>query len=487
MKGILLLAVALLLAGTSGADRLVRLYADAPGVMIEELRADNMDIASANLREGYVDVVMNDRELDRASLYSDRYEILPMEWGSVLAESRGNAGYYYSWEENNAFWATLAVQHSDLVDTPVSIGNTYQSRAINMVLITSNSGPAYKPAFIFTALTHAREPGGNSVLIDWANWLTTNYGTDTMATWILDNTRIYIVPIVNIDTYILNCNPAGGNLRKNQQPPDGTDLNRNYAYQWGYDDSGSSPDPYSETYRGPSAASAPETQVIQNFINSIDPIAGFHYHAYGGYLIRPWNYNTSNTPDETTYNAWSVAMTAYNGYTHGQCGEVLGYTSNGDSDDWGYWSGGGHPKSMIFTPEVDDNGFWGGQSDTTIIQTICTQCRYMNIWLCMNAPGFVGIEQGEGSALPGDLSLGSITPNPVSGSASVILTLPSPGATLAIYDLTGRVISTVGTGTLRAGENWLQFSVPSNAPSGVYVLRATAGGAVSESRFTVLR
>jgi hypothetical protein len=487
MKGILVLGIAILIAGASSADRLVRLYGDVPSMMIEDLRADGIEIATANLRAGYVDVVLPDRDVERAALYTDRYEVLPLEWGSLLTENRGNAGYYYSWEENNAFWATLAVQHPDLVDTPVSIGSTFQSRAINMVLITSNSGPAYKPAFIFTALTHAREPGGNSVLIDWANWLTTNYGSDTMATWILNNTRIYIVPIVNIDTYILNCNPYGGMLRKNQRPPDGVDLNRNYPYQWGYDDSGSSPDPYSETYRGASAGSEPETQAVMNFINAIDPIAGMHYHAYGGYLIRPWNYNGGHTPDESTYNTWSVAMTQYNGYTHGQCGDVLGYTSNGDADDWGYWNGSGHPRCMIFTPEVNDNGFWGGQTDTTVIQTICSECRYMNIWLCMNAPGFVGIEEGEGAPLPAELSLGAVTPNPVTGSASVVLNLSSPGATVAIYDLTGRLVSTVGTGDLRVGANWLQFTIPSEAPSGVYVLRATSGGAVSEGRFTVLR
>jgi hypothetical protein len=480
------LAVALLLAGISNADRIVRLHSDMPSVMIEDLRADGLDIATANLRAGYVDVILPDREIDQAALYTDKYEVMPLEWGTLLEESRGNAGFYYSWEENNAFWATLAVQHSDLVDTPVSIGSTFQGRAINMVLITSNSG-GFKPAIVFTALTHAREPGGNSVLIDWANWLTTNYGTDTMATWILNNTRIYIVPIVNLDTYILNCNPAGGMLRKNQRPPDGVDLNRNFPYQWGYDNIGSSPDQYDETYRGASAGSEPETQAVMNFIDSIDPIAQMCYHAYGGYLIRPWNYNTSNTPDEATYLAWSGAMTQYNGYTHGQCGEVLGYTSNGDADDWGYWSGGSHPRNMIFTPEVADNGFWGGQSDSTIISTICSQCRYMNIWLCMTAPGFVGIEGSEGATVPGSFSLGSVTPNPVTGSANVVLTLPSPDATLAIYDLTGHVISTVGAGSLRTGENWIQFSMPSSAPSGVYILRAASGGAVSESRFTVLR
>jgi len=488
MKTVALLAVALVLAGTATAGRIVRLYDPATAVLVQELGADGMDIATASAREGWVDVVMDDRELDRASLSSRRFEVMPEEWSSLTDANRGNAGFYYSYEENNAFWATLAAQHADLVDTPVSIGTTVQGRAINMVLLTSNAGPAYKPAFIFTALTHAREPGGNSVLIDWANWLTTNYGSDTQATWILDNTRIYLVPIVNIDTYIANCNPAGGMLRKNQTPPDGVDLNRNFTYQWGYDDSGSSPDPYDDTYRGSSAGSEPETQAVMNFINTIDPIAGFHYHAYGGYLIHPWNYNNSATPDEATYDSWSGAMCAFSGYAAGRCGEVLGYNSNGDADDWGYYSGSGHPKIMIFTPEVDDNGFWGGQSDSTVIVAICSQCRPMNRWLCMNAPSFVGISEQEGAPVPGQLTVGAVTPNPVSGSAAVLVGIDSPaGARLTVFDISGRSVAEVSTANLRAGDNFVQFTMPSDAPSGVYVLRASAGGATGESRFTVLR
>ena len=41
---------------------------------------------------------------------------------------------------------------------------------------------------------------------------------------------------------------------------DGVDPNRNFAEHWGYDNEGSSPDPADDTYRGPSAASEPETQ-----------------------------------------------------------------------------------------------------------------------------------------------------------------------------------------------------------------------------------
>ena len=46
----------------------------------------------------------------------------------------------------------------------------------------------------------------------------------------------------------------------------GVDLNRNYGYGWGSNDTGSSPNPCSATYRGESEFSEPETQAVRDFI-----------------------------------------------------------------------------------------------------------------------------------------------------------------------------------------------------------------------------
>lgn len=43
-----------------------------------------------------------------------------------------------------------------------------------------------------------------------------------------------------------------------QYAESGVDLNRNYAYQWGIDENGSSSDPCDECYRGEKPFSEPE-------------------------------------------------------------------------------------------------------------------------------------------------------------------------------------------------------------------------------------
>jgi len=146
--GVLLLAAVAAMPVT--ADRLVRIH-DVEPLAYQLLVADGYDVASSNAIKGWVDVYMPDDATDMAAIYSGRYEVLPREWGELLAENGGNAGAYYSTEENSAFWATLAETHADLVDTPVSIGTSVQGRDIMMIRMSSGTGPSFKPAIFFTA------------------------------------------------------------------------------------------------------------------------------------------------------------------------------------------------------------------------------------------------------------------------------------------------------------------------------------------------
>src|SRR5438045_1886093 len=98
------------------------------------------------------------------------------------------------------------------------------------------------------------------------------YGTDPVATYLLDNRRLYIVPGVSPDGTEINrvSFPGGGGLhRKNMRDTNGdspqtysgdrVDLNLNFGFKWGNDNVGSSPTVGSETYRGSAPFSEPET------------------------------------------------------------------------------------------------------------------------------------------------------------------------------------------------------------------------------------
>ncbi len=467
---------ALLMVLSSGAFawRLVRIPATTDADF-NGIASMGYDIANSNRSDGFVDIMIEDAFVEETMQRYTGARLLPREWAEPIHEQfRNEFGFYYGPNENNAFWASLA-EGSDLVDTPVAFAESYQGRDMYYVRI-SNAGTD-APVIMFNALTHGREPGGNSAVIDFAQWLTTEYGSDTIATFILDNAQVYFVPMVNIDAYYYNLPSGGPNHRKNLNFTlgSGIDLNRNWGYMWGYDNIGSSPDPSSETYRGTAAFSEPETQAMRDLINDLLPLGGFNYHTYGGYLIYPWGYNNQPTPDQAIFQSWGAQMAGPVGYDWGRCYEVLGYSSNGDACDWEY----AENESFFFTPEVDDNGFWGSQNDTTLIVTNNLECRSMNKLLCMNLLASVGIEEQESAGVGGNVTPGiEIAVNPVSSVLSFTVSGFSAPA-VSVHDLSGRIVARVS-----ASGTW---AVPADMADGVYYIVARGNGVSASRAFTVLR
>ena len=71
----------------------------------------------------------------------------------------------------------------------------------------------------------------------------------------------------------------------------GVDLSRNYDYEFAFDEVGSSGDICSDSYRGPSAFSEPETQAIRNLLETYPNIKiALNLHTYGNNLNIPFNY-----------------------------------------------------------------------------------------------------------------------------------------------------------------------------------------------------
>ena len=87
---------------------------------------------------------------------------------------------------------------------------------------------------------------------------------------LLQKTELWFVPVANPDGYQYTFDHERlwrKNLRDNNgngqiQVGDGVDPNRNFPNHWGYDKEGSSSIPSSDTYRGPSPVSEPETQAM---------------------------------------------------------------------------------------------------------------------------------------------------------------------------------------------------------------------------------
>jgi len=251
--------------------------------------------------------------------------------------------------------------------TPIGDFKTEDGRNIHYVKIGSDLQGGKKPTILYTALHHSREPISMTQMIYFMWYLLENYEENSRIRTLIDKIDLYFVPCVNPDGYVYNhlIHPEGGGLwRKNRRPlPDGSfgvDLNRNYGFNWGYDNQGSSNNYLSEVYRGEEAFSEPEVKAIRQLCLEHNFRIALNYHSYGNYLIYPFGYTQSKGPDHTLFEEMSAILTKENRFIYGNGIETVQYLTNGDSDDWMY--GESIEKDQIFalTPEIgnSDDGFW---------------------------------------------------------------------------------------------------------------------------------
>lgn len=285
----------------------------------------------------------------------------------------GSMGGYLTFAEVVTELDNMRALYPNLITVRQSIGNSLEARQIWMVKISDNpDADESEQEILYTGLHHAREPQGMTTVIYFMWYMLENYGTDPTVTNLVDNRELFFVPVVNPDGYVYNqqTNPNGGgmwrkNRRNNGNGTFGVDLNRNYGYQWGYNNSGSSPTPSSETYRGTAAFSEPETQVMRNFALGRQFRMANNYHSYGNYLIFPWGYIANfYTPDHSVFVAWGQDMTQFNNYSDGTANQTVGYTVNGEANDWLYGEQTLKGKVFGFTTEVGtgSDGFWPSQA-----------------------------------------------------------------------------------------------------------------------------
>lgn len=124
----------------------------------------------------------------------------------------------------------------------------------------------------------------------------------------------------------------------------GVDLNRNYAWAFGDSLEGSSSDPCSQIFRGPSAFSEPETRAVRDLIGnkSKEVKVVYNFHAYGNMFLHPFSSDDSQNSKLVTEFPEQARIYREiwedNGLPHGNRkgnGErVIDYQADGDASDW---------------------------------------------------------------------------------------------------------------------------------------------------------
>jgi hypothetical protein len=258
------------------------------------------------------------------------------------------------------------------------------------VLVLTNSATSapgvVKPRLFINSAIHAREYTTAPLVLEFARWLVNGHGTNADATWILDHHEVHLM---------LHANPDGRkraetglSWRKNvnnnfctNSNSRGVDLNRNFGFAWNTTSGeGSSGNACDLTYRGPSAASEPETRAIEAYIRSLwrdrrgpaktdaapADTSGIHLdiHSFSQLVLWPWGDTTTPAPNGPALQTLGRRFAWFNNYTPTQ--SVGLYPTDGTSDNPSY----GELGVAAFTFELGTSFF---QSCTAYNNTIKPQ------------------------------------------------------------------------------------------------------------------
>ncbi|MEO6902417.1 MAG: M14 family zinc carboxypeptidase [Bacteroidia bacterium] len=304
----------------------------------------------------------------------------------------GNYAGFFGYDQMLEILDSMQLLYPNLISkrAPIDSTTTYGKRSLYWLRISNkpNESQPAKPQVFYNALHHAREPGSISQIIYFMWYLLDNYATDKEVQGMVDNLELYFVPCVNPDGYTANikAKPSGGGMQRVNNR--GVDINRNYDYKWGYDNSGSSGSA-GDTYRGPSAGSEAETKMMKKFCINHNFKLAMSCHTYGGLLIFPWGYKTNFfTPDNKIFLGYAKFIAQVSKYKIGTPNQTVNYITNGSSDDWFYGEQKLKNKIFEFTPEAGSS-FYPAKNQ---IIPFCKEVLDMNIRMAKLALKYVVAE-----------------------------------------------------------------------------------------------
>ena len=298
-----------------------------------------------------------------------------------LGSMQGN----YTWDEINIRFDELLELYPNIISAKFVLGQSIEGRDIWAFKVSDNPNDnENEPEVLYTSLIHAREPLSMMNLFYFVQKLVEGYNVDEELTYLVNNREMWFIPVVNPDGYVFNelIEPFGGGMhRKNRKDTNcgngtmrGVDLNRNFSFGWGANNSGSSPDPCSDVYRGESAFSEPETQAVRNFILEHEFKNVLHYHSFWNVYIHAFGDGSyPQEPDLTSHREIGHEMARHNGFFVGTGLDAIGYTVNGDAVDWTY----GEQGLISYVPEVGaySQGFWPSEDE---VEQLCMDQFYPN-------------------------------------------------------------------------------------------------------------
>ena len=368
--------------GAATPEARLQMYeATVDAVTANRLAEEGYDIVSTEQVDGGVHIVLVLYPSDRKAIEKQGIDLVL--WTNTegatateLAAQQQQAGYrvfqdYDGSDGIRAYMDEVAAANPDLLKLEV-IGQTWGTapeggdptpRDIVALKLTAGARDVpdnSRPATLFSSLQHAREWISVEVNQRLLEWLIKMYREDRQEIVnLLQTTELWFVLVANPDGYQYTFDHDRlwrKNLRDNDgdgkiSPLDGVDPNRNFPEHWKFDDEGSASITADQTYRGPAAASEPETQALIGLYDRVDFQFHVNYHSFGELLLYSFGFQL-NTPsaDDPIFVALSGTdqKPAIDGYNPGVGGDL--YMTNGETTDYAHAVHG----TLAWTPELGD-------------------------------------------------------------------------------------------------------------------------------------
>jgi len=386
--------------------------------------------------------------------------------------------------------------------------NLWAGQPIYYVKISDNPDidEPNEPESLYTGMTHSREVNSMMNLIYYMWYLLENYSTNPGIKNLVDHQAMYFIPVGNPDGLMWNeqIAPSGGGLqRKNLGPYNtgnnaarGVDLNRNFDYFWGPNAiyGGSSSTASSNVYRGPSAFSEPETQIIKNFTAGRNFKTAMNNHAYSNLIPHAYNGYPAAPPSgrESEYNKFCQDMTRFNRYIYGEAPDIL-TIANGDESDWMLGgvadvngSTGSGKAILALSPESgawdgSEGHFWPNPTQIVNIAKRAMRMNFVNAYYSGKFAQFHDLNSSDVTSTSGNFNfgieylgqtLGNITLN-VTPVSSNIITITPPATQTGWSKLEQRTVTAAYT--LNAGiqaNDKIEFQVTLSNDDGYVMYQA---------------
>ena len=336
-----------------------------PGVAAESLRAHGFDVVGSE--RGTPIVVADQPQL--AKMAARGWHATMMNAPAAAAAVRVGAQQiastvvYRDYDDparGIRFFIDSMAKHNALVSVD-TLGVSYQGRPMIAVKIGAKDDSPQRPNVLFMAMYHAREWVAPEMAMRLIKYLAAPPGSNPRVDSLVQTRDIWILPVANPDGYEYTFT-TDRLWRKTRSPQAGgafgVDMNRNHRQNWGLDDVGSSPDPTSDIYRGPSPASEIEVRNIEAFHAAHPPVVSVSYHSYAGLLLfspsAVYGQLSADLPVYRTLagtNQRSAVKDNLPGssraYDSPNTAWTL-YTTNGEYNDWASAKYG----TLSFTPEI---------------------------------------------------------------------------------------------------------------------------------------